>query len=257
VILRNINWDVPAGTSAAIIGPNGSGKSTLARVVMGQMWASSGEVSVLGEKFGECDLQQLRESIRLVQPVSVVEFDLDETTTTVVLTGYFGTMGLFHPVDDKMRAEAKRLINLVGLKKEENQLYKTLSNGERIRCLIARALVMKPRLLILDEPTAGLDMVARERVLATIAKMIDESENPPAVVMITHHVEELLPGTQHVLLLKDGKAAASGKPKDVLRSEILSDVYNFPVHVQKKGGRFWVQVKPEAWDGLVGKRKKK
>ena len=257
MILRNINWDVPAGTSAAIIGPNGSGKSTLARVVMGQMWASSGEVSVLGEKFGECDLQQLRESIRLVQPVSVVEFDLDETTTTVVLTGYFGTMGLFHPVDDKMRAEAKRLINLVGLKKEENQLYKTLSNGERIRCLIARALVMKPRLLILDEPTAGLDMVARERVLATIAKMIDESENPPAVVMITHHVEELLPGTQHVLLLKDGKAAASGKPKDVLRSEILSDVYNFPVHVQKKGGRFWVQVKPEAWDGLVGKRKKK
>jgi iron complex transport system ATP-binding protein len=246
-ILRDIRWTVLAGTCAAILGPNGSGKSTLARVIMGQMWPTTGNVRVLGEKFGETDLNHLRESIRLVQPNSAVEFDPEETTSRIVLTGFFGTVGLYDPVTPAMTKKAERLIRQVGLKKEAGQAYHTLSSGERMRCLIARALVVEPRLLILDEPTAGLDLLAREQVLATVQQLIERSKQPPAVLMITHHVEELLPATSQVLILKDGRAAAVGKPGQVLRSDVLSKVYDFPVKVIRRGGRFWVQVHSSAW----------
>lgn len=250
-ILRDIRWTVPTGACAAILGPNGSGKSTLARIIMGQIWPTSGSVSVLGQKFGETDLNHLRESIRLVQSSGIVEFDPDETTSRVVLTGFFGTVGLYNQVTPAMQRWASRLVTHVGLKKEASQPYRTLSSGERIRCLIARALVVRPKLLILDEPTAGLDLLAREQVLATIEQLTCHGNPPPTVLMITHHVEELLPRTSHVLVLKEGHAAASGKPQDVLRSEVLSAVYDFPVKVVRRGGRFWIQVHPKAWKTLA------
>jgi iron complex transport system ATP-binding protein len=250
-ILRDITWRVPAGACAAILGPNGSGKSTLARVIMGQMWPASGDVAVLGERFGETDLNALRTSIRLVQSSGVVEFDADETAINVVLTGFFGTVGLYDPVTPAMRRSAMRLIRQVGLSKESQQPYRTLSSGERMRCLIARALVVKPRLLILDEPTAGLDLLARERVLATVQRLVDSHRQPPTVLTITHHVEELLPATASVLILKDGRAAAVGKPRAVLTSAVLSRVYQFPVEAKRRAGRFWVQVHPSAWGALV------
>jgi iron complex transport system ATP-binding protein len=170
-ILRGISWTVPAGACAAILGPNGSGKSTLARVIMGQMWPTAGEVTVLGQRFGETDLKQLRESIRLVQSGGVVELDPEETTLNVALTGFFGTVGLYDSVTPAMRRTASQLLRQVGLSREANQPYRTLSSGERMRCLIARALVVEPKLLILDEPTAGLDLLARERVLATVQEL--------------------------------------------------------------------------------------
>jgi iron complex transport system ATP-binding protein len=254
-ILRDINWIVPAGACAAILGPNGSGKSTLARVMMGQMWPTSGEISVLGQKFGETDLNALRESIRLVQPSGVVEFDPDETTLNIVLTGFFGTVGLYHDVTLAMRRTALRLVQQVGLRKESHQPYRTLSNGERMRCLIARALVVEPRLLILDEPTAGLDLLAREQILATL-QQVAEHARPPTVLMITHHVEELLPETSNVLVLKDGRVAEAGRPRDVITSEVLSRVYDFQVRVTRRAGRFWVQVHPSAWKELAKVRRR-
>jgi iron complex transport system ATP-binding protein len=249
-ILNDISWTVVAGSCAAILGPNGSGKSTLARVIMGQIWPSRGEVSVMGEKFGETDLNKLRESIRLVQPSAVVEFDPEETTINIVLTGFFGTVGLYDEITSAMRRTADRLLKQVGLKKEAQQPYRTLSSGERMRCLIARALVVQPRLLILDEPTAGLDLLAREQVLATVQQLVEKSGKALTVLMITHHVEELLPNTSQVLVLKDGRLAADGKPSQVLQSRVLSKVYGCPVQVSRKGGRFWVQVHPAAWKGL-------
>ncbi len=249
-ILSNINWTVPAGGCAAILGPNGSGKSTLARVIMGQIWPTRGEIRVLGHLFGQTDLNELRESIRLVQPSSALEFDADETVEGVVLTGFFGTVGLYHSVTDTMRRKATRLIRQVGLRAQTAQAYRTLSSGERIRCLIARALVVEVKLLILDEPTAGLDVLAREQVLATVQRLIRQSDPPPAVLMITHHVEELMPETKHVIVLKNGQAAASGLPREVLTAQTLSGVYEFPVQVARTGGRFWLQVHPKAWTRL-------
>jgi iron complex transport system ATP-binding protein len=249
-ILRDVSWTVPDGACAAILGPNGSGKSTLVRVIMGQMWPTHGHVSVLGQVFGETDLNELRESIRLVQATGAVEFDADETTTNVVLTGFFGTIGLFKETTPTMRRRAAQLIRQVGLAKEAEQPYRTLSSGERMRCLIARALVVKPKLLILDEPTAGLDLLAREQVLATVHHLIKQSKSPPTVILITHHVEELLPETSEVLLLKDGRAVASGPASKVITSAKLSAVYDCAVKVTRREGRFWWHVRSSAWKGL-------
>jgi iron complex transport system ATP-binding protein len=255
-ILRGISWTVPTSSCAAILGPNGSGKSTLARVIMGQMWPTAGEVTVLGQRFGETDLNHLRESIRLVQSSGVVEFDPEETTLNVALTGFFGTVGLYDSVTPAMRLTASRLLRQVGLSREASQPYCTLSSGERMRCLIARALVVEPALLILDEPTAGLDLLARERVLATVQHLTRGRDiSSPTVLMITHHIEELLPNTSNVLVLKDGRAAAMGKPENVLTSAVLSKVYEFPVRVSRRGGRHWVQVHPSSWKMLTKSRK--
>jgi iron complex transport system ATP-binding protein len=250
-ILHDINWTVPAGACAAILGPNGSGKSTLVRVIMGQIWPTLGEVTVLGRRFGETDLNQLRESIRLVQSNGPVEFEAEETTLRVVLTGFFGTVGLFKETTPAMHRRAGKLIRQVGLTKESNQPFKTLSSGERMRCLIARALVVKPTLLILDEPTAGLDLLAREQVLAAVYRLISSGRNRPAVLMITHHVEELLPETSEVLILKDGRVAAGGEPAKVMTSKVLSSIYECPVAVNKRDGRFWLRVKSSAWKSVA------
>ena len=250
-ILRDITWSVPAGGLAAVLGPNGSGKSTLVRVVMGQVWPTRGTVAVLGQPFGETDLNALRQQVRLVQTGSPLEADAGESAERVVLTGFFGTVGLYHEPSEAQRARAAVLIRQVGLSRQAAQPFGTLSSGERMRCLIARALVVEPRLLILDEPTNGLDLVSREQVLATVAALVDRAERRPAVVVITHHVEELMPQTTAVLVLKDGRAAASGPPERVLTSAVLSDVYELPVEVSEQRGRYWLQVHPGAWRTLV------
>ena len=240
-ILRDINWTLPAGACAGILGPNGSGKSTLVRVIMGQIWPTSGSVAVLGHMFGETDLNELRESIRLVQTASIVEFDPEDTALRVVLTGFFGTVGLFKPITPAMERRAMSMLKQVGLITEAPQPFRTLSSGERIRCLIARALVIKPKLLILDEPTAGLDLLAREQVLRAVQKLVTTSG--PALLMITHHIEELLPQTTQVLVLNEGTVAAAGSPEAVLKPALLSRVYQCPVHVSRHGGRYWWRVK--------------
>ncbi|MFK7789687.1 MAG: ATP-binding cassette domain-containing protein, partial [Phycisphaeraceae bacterium] len=125
-----------------------------------------------------------------------------------------------------------------------------LSTGEQRRALIARALVHKPELLILDEPTAGLDLRGREQVLATIEQLLNQPD-APAVLMITHHVEELSPSTSQVLLMKEGRFVAAGQPDQVINPETLSDVYGCKVYVKKSNGRYWLEVLPEAWLDLV------
>jgi len=251
-ILRDITWSVPAGKCAAVLGPNGSGKSTLARILAGHLWPTAGSVTVLGETFGEVDLFELRKQIRLVQPAGPYDIDPMLTAVEAILTGYFGSLGLYRETTDAMQHEARRLLKLVGLHAIENHTYQTMSSGERVRCLIARALVTKPRLLILDEPTAGLDLRAREQVLATTQQLFDDA-NPPTVLIITHHVEELPPATAKVLLLSEGKSAAVGTPQEVLKPEILSKVYRCPVQVRQSAGRFYLEVHPDAWRGMLGR----
>jgi iron complex transport system ATP-binding protein len=250
-ILKNIVWRVERGTCAAILGPNGSGKSTLARILAGHLWPSEGQCSVLGDTFGEVDLTELRRGIRLLQPAGPYDVDAALTARQVVLTGFFGTLGLYDSIAAHMEREADRVLSQVGLMPIANNPYYTLSSGERIRALIARALVLEPRLLLLDEPTAGLDLLAREQVLATIQSLFEDESDPPTVVLITHHVEELPPATSQVLVLNQGKGVAAGAPSQVLKSEILSEVYNCPVQVRAAAGRYYVEVHPQAWKGLV------
>jgi iron complex transport system ATP-binding protein len=249
-ILKGVDWQVPAGACAAILGPNGSGKSTLARVVSGHLWPSHGECRVLGETFGETDLAELRKDIRLLQPAGPYDADPELNAREVVVTGFFGTLGLYKEPTAEMWGEADRALAQVGLAHVADHMYSTLSSGERVRTLIARALVQKPRLLLLDEPTAGLDLLAREQILATVQRLV-ESGGGPTLLMITHHVEELPPATSQVIVLSEGAVAAQGAPKQVLREEVLSKVYGCPVEVNEVGGRYYLQVHPAAWDGMI------
>jgi iron complex transport system ATP-binding protein len=209
---------------------------------------------VLGKNFGEVDLHSLRRDLRLVQSTSPVEMDPDLCALDVVLTGFFGTLGLYDDVSDEMKTRGAEVLDRVGMHHVASHRYTTLSNGERMRCLIARALVVRPRLLLLDEPTAGLDLLAREQVLATVQALFDESETAPTIIFITHHLEELPPATAHVLLLGDGKAAARGSPEEVLQAPILSPVYGCPMRVTHDSGRYYVQVHPAAWSDLLRRK---
>jgi iron complex transport system ATP-binding protein len=260
-ILRGVDWSVPAGACAAILGPNGSGKSTLARVLACHLWPTEGDASVLGSRMGEANLLDVRRDVRLVQSAGPYDADPELTVREVVLTGFFGTIGLYDPVTDAMRGEADRLIDQVGLARVAEHVYATLSSGERVRNLIARALVVRPKLLLLDEPTAGLDLLAREQVLATVQRMFEPETRgatpdpapppPPTTVMITHHVEELPPATSHVLLLSGGRVAAGGTPEQVLRADVLSRAYDFEVQVRQSNGRYYVEAHPRAWEQLL------
>ena len=255
-ILRGIDWSVPAGACAAILGPNGSGKSTLARVLACHLWPTEGEASVLGSRMGEANLLDVRRDVRLVQSAGPYDADPELTARQVVLTGFFATIGLYDATTDAMRADADCLLDQVGLAHVADHAYATLSSGERVRNLIARALVVRPRLLLLDEPTAGLDLLAREQVLATVQRLFHSGggaggATPPTTVFITHHVEELPPATSHVLLLAGGRAAARGRPAEVLRSDVLSRAYDFEVQVRQSNGRYYVEVHPRAWEQLL------
>ncbi len=249
-ILKDVDWTVPAGACVAVLGPNGCGKSTLTRVVSGYLWPTEGTVSVLGEAFGEVDLHELREDLRLVQPTGLAEPDPEMSALDIAATGAFGTVGLYREATPEIRREAERLLATVGLRSVMQTPYQNLSSGERIRCLMARAMVRKPRLLLLDEPTSGLDLLAREQVLATIQSLHDQ-DDPPTVVLITHHLEELPPAVSRVLVLQDGRVAAQGEPGEVLRSDLLSEVYQCPLEVVRSEGRYYSRVSPGAWASLL------
>lgn len=245
-ILRGISWQVEAGEFAALLGPNGSGKSTMARVMMGYLWATKGHVSVIGRRFGETNLADLREIVRLVQPNG--QFDLEPTLSVreAIRTGIAGTLGAYRPATPQQEARVDELIERVGLTRAAGGRYGELSTGERVRALVARGLVNKPAVLILDEPTSGLDVRGREELLAVLEDLATEADRP-ALIMITHHVEELPRATTNVCLLDDGRVSAQGKPDEVLTSERLSQVYGCPVELREADGRYFLHAVTRGW----------
>ncbi len=249
-ILRNVNWTVRPGSLAAILGPNGSGKSTLARIAACHLWPTAGHCTILGGQFGQANLPALRQHIRLVQSAGPYDVDPALTAREVVLTGYFGSIGLYHQPDEAMNEHAESLLRRVGLQAVIDHPYASLSSGERMRSLIARAIVTKPGLLILDEPTSGLDVLAREQVLATIQLLLETPE-APTILLITHHIEELPPTTAQVLLLSEGQPTATGPMHEVLRSDILSKTFGFPVQVRTTAGRYYLEVHPTSWKNIL------
>ncbi len=242
-ILDDVSGTLPAGRCTALLGPNGCGKTTLTRILMGMLWPTRGSVRVLGETLGSTDVRALRRRIGLVHPASA-RIDLVPATDPrlsaldTVLTGIFGTVGLYDAdqltADD--RARAAHGLQSVGLAGHETQAFGTLSTGEQRRVLVARALIRRPELLILDEPTAGLDIAGREQVLATIQRIL-ESKDPPTVLMITHHVEEISPLTAQVILMREGRLTASGPPESTITSARMSETFSCPVDVRRTHGR--------------------
>ena len=249
-ILRDVNWTLRRGGVAALLGPNGSGKTTLTRVITGYEWPTTGTVDVLGERLGRVDVRDLRRRVQIVNPSARYGVDGGLTAEQVVLTGFFATLYLYDQATDVQRERAARLLSAVGLRHRRDHGFGLLSTGEQRRCLLARSLVHLPEILILDEPTAGLDIAAREHLLATIDQL-HRLDNAPTILIVTHHVEEISPATEQVLMLKDGRVAAAGRPDDVISPETLSHLFGCKVFVQKRSGRHWVEVLPEAWLDLL------
>jgi iron complex transport system ATP-binding protein len=240
-LIRDIRWQVSAGECVAIVGHNGSGKSTLAKAVCGYIYPTAGELTVLGRRFGETNLNQMRESVRLVQATASIDIDMEQSVLDIVLSGFFGSLTLdYHDITPVMRREAMRHAKQMGLARVVNHPFRTLSSGERVRAWIARALTVRPELLILDEPTAGVDVVAREQVLAMVEKLHGLRKHRPTIVLITHHLEELPAVTSQVLLLRDGRVLAAGEPRKVLTSSTISKAYRYPLTVTRRGGRYFM-----------------
>ena len=240
-ILKNINWEAKKGEHWAVLGLNGAGKTTLLNLLCGYYYPSKGEVEVLGKKFGRYDLRELRRELGFVSSSLQEKLYVNETTLEVVLSGFFATIGLFD-VPGEMEAEkAKLLLKKFKLEKLVSSKYQTLSQGEKQKVLIARALINNPQLLILDEPAAGLDLLAREELLADVDSLCRE-ENGPTVIFVTHHPEEIVAGITHVLFLKNGVVYAAGPKNEVLTSELLTDFYDLPVKIERQEGRYWLKV---------------
>jgi iron complex transport system ATP-binding protein len=243
-ILSNIDWTVGPGEQWAVLGPNGAGKSTLLDVAAGMRHPSRGEVRILGETVGRVDLRALRERIGHVDVKTEEAFSPRRSALDVVLTGATGTIQVLEDrVDDADRERAAHLLEQFGCAAVARHSFASCSQGERRRILLARALMRRPPLLLLDEPADGLDLPGREALLAALATLAGERP-APAVVLVTHHLEELPATTTHALLLKNGGAIASGAAPDVLTADPLSACFDVTVTVTRAGGRWAARATP-------------
>lgn len=238
VILHRLDWKVAAGEHWVILGPNGSGKSSLLAALTGYFAPTSGRVTVLGETFGRSDWRELRRRIGLVGPSVAAMLQPSEPALSIVAGGVDGLINLWRKPKPATCALARRLLRLLKVGGLSARPWGHLSQGERQRVLIARALASDPALLILDESCAGLDPVARAEFLALV-KRLPKLKPGLAIVFVTHHVEEILPTFTHVLLLRNGSSLAAGKMADVLKPAALSKLFGRKVRLTK-GRAGWV-----------------
>jgi iron complex transport system ATP-binding protein len=233
-ILRGIDWRVAPGEHWVILGANGSGKTSLLKSLTGFLSPTAGEISVLGQRYGASDWRELRFHIGVVTSSFVAAVPPAEVALDTVVSGKFAQLDLWHAGTRADRAAAMKLLRFVGLAKIADREWAYLSQGERQRVLIARALMARPRLLILDEPCAGLDPVAREKFLSFVDRLTRQ-RNAPALVLVTHHVEEITAGFTHALLLRGGRVTAAGLRGDVLTSANLSAIFGARLRLVRRG----------------------
>jgi iron complex transport system ATP-binding protein len=239
-LLSQVTVTVQAGEQWALLGPNGAGKSTLLRIFATYAHPTRGRVDILGHRLGRVNVFALRPHIGYV--TSHHPLTSARTVREVVLTGATGTIELaarWTPSPAEL-TRADELVALLGLGRLAQQRWPVLSQGERGRTLIARALMSQPRILLLDEPAAGLDIGGREQLLESLAELRDRRPGL-ATVLVTHHLEELPASTSHALLLRDGRVLAAGPADDVLTTELVSTCFDYPIGIARHAGR-WASV---------------
>lgn len=240
-ILSDINWEVKQGEHWGILGLNGSGKTSILNIITAYHFPSAGNVTVLDHNFGESYLPDLRKEIGFVSSSlnrfsHIIEY---ETIEEIIVSGKFASFGIYEEVEKADWEKADDLIKRFRLERLKGKPYQLLSQGERRRVLIARSLMNDPKLLILDEPCSGLDILAREQVLA-LTKEIDKSNC--SIIYVTHHIEELVEDITHVMLLNEGKIVAAGLKEEVLKDEVLSETFHLPVNVRWEENRPWLSM---------------
>ncbi len=242
VILNGVSWRVEPRQNWVIVGPNGCGKTSLLRSLTGYLSASSGEINLLGKRYGETDWRDLRVHIGLVTSALQPSIPPAENALETVVSGKFAQLDLWAKPSRSDWASARRWLRHVKLAHLEERNWIFLSQGERQRVLIARALMARPRLLILDEPCAGLDPVAREEFLQFLDALARDPRSP-ALVLVTHHVEEIVPAFTHALLLRSGAVVEAGERAKVLTSANLSRTFGEEVKLSRLGSRLNLRVR--------------
>lgn len=230
VLLEDINWQIKAGEDWAVLGLNGAGKSLMLNMISGNLWPSSGKLTVLGELFGQTSIPDLTKRIGWVSQSLQERIHREEQAEYIVLSGKFASIGIYQKFSVEELEEAKQVLRSLGAKKLIGKVYQVLSQGEKQIVLIARALMAKPELLILDEPCNGLDLFAREDLLARIKKM-KQAADAPSLLYVTHHTEEILPLLNHVLMIRDGKIFKQGQREELLKVDVLNEFYQRPIEI--------------------------
>jgi iron complex transport system ATP-binding protein len=241
-ILGPIDWAIQPGERWVVIGPNGSGKTTLLSVIGLELWPTTGVVEVLGARYGRIDSRELRKRIGTAGTAVEGSFRQDLTPVTLVVTArHAATEPWWHVYTDADGVRARELLDGLGMGLVADHQFATLSAGERRRTSIARALMPDPDLLLLDEPAASLDLGARETLLGDLAALVGRPR-PAAIVLVSHHVEEIPPGFSHGLVLRDGVVVAAGPIADVLRDDVFSNAFGLPIRVERRDGRAWARM---------------
>lgn len=243
-ILKGIDWTVQTNEHWAILGANGCGKTSLLAAITAYLSPSSGEVYFMGEKYGETDWNEVRHKIGIVSSALARRVPPEEPAIETVLSGENAQLGYWTRQSKVDATKARRCLGKMGVRALADRLWGVLSQGERQKVFIARALMSDPKLLILDEPCAGLDPVARERFLQSLQKLA-QMKRGPALILVTHHIEEIIPEITHVLILKDGKVLAAGPKAEVLNSANMSQAFGADLKIRKqpKQDRWTLQLK--------------
>ncbi len=241
VILHEVNWRVERGQHWVILGANGSGKTSLLSALTGYLMPSAGEIRIGSASFGAADWREVRRSVGLVSSSLGHRIEPDQTAREVVLSGRDAQINFWRNPGVSEAREAARVLRQVKAFHLAGRAWRYLSQGERQRILIGRAVMARLRMLFLDEPCAGLDPVAREDFLKFL-EVLAKGKNAPTLVLVTHHVEEIVPLFTHVLMLSGGRTLVAGEKTKVLTRKNLSAAFNAPVGVRKRGSRYQLEV---------------
>lgn len=242
-LLDTINWTVEEDERWVVLGANGAGKTTLLQIAAAQLHPSAGSAYVFGERLGGVDVFELRPRIGLATAAIGQRVPGRELVVDVVISAGYSVLGRWREAYGRLDVRrAGMLLERFGVGQLGDREYGTLSEGERKRVQIARALMTDPELLLLDEPAAGLDLGGREDLLRRLTRFAADPA-APASVLVTHHVEEIPPGVTHALLLRAGAVVASGLTRDVLTDENLSATFDLPLRVERRGGRWYARAR--------------
>jgi iron complex transport system ATP-binding protein len=240
-LVRGIDWRVELDERWVVLGPNGAGKTTLLRLAGAEMHPTTGSVHVLGEKLGRTDVFELRPRIGVCSSALAGRVPPEEKVLDVVVSAGYGVIGRWREQYDTVdTGRAEELLAALGIKHLAERMFGTLSEGERKRTLISRALMTDPEMLLLDEPAAGLDLGGREDLVARLSEFAYDPD-APAMVLVTHHVEEIPPGFTHGLLLREGGVVAQGLIDDVITAENLSTTFGQDLELDRAGNRFFAR----------------
>ncbi len=242
-IIHDMHWQVEKGGRCFILGANGAGKTTLVKTLMGYAWPKFGaKVEVLGHRFGQTNLVELRKRIAWVSPFMNQFTNTESTGLEMVLSGFDGTLGLTRKATAEEIDTAKALMERFRCAHLTDQEIFTMSSGEQVKIMIARALLTKPDLVILDEPSVYLDMAGREFLLEEI-RQIAEKLPEVTIIFITQRIEDILPVFSRGMILAKGRIVESGERDEILREEVLSAAYGLPIKLWKnKAGRYWAML---------------